>query len=391
MAIYYLDSTITSASGTGDGSTGNPFGKTDDLIHYVLTQISIGAEGDQLVIRGNGTLNHTTPIDFYTWRGNSTGTNNKPVCIRPEYVTGTFTYAMNGQGLYARPVVNNNQPPIAVQWHKAYFQDYSNPTSATVYPFKIGQYCAFVGCTFDGSLQTHTGLISGTANTHVIGCKIIGNRAILNGASHGSYLIVSVDYCNHNHITSASSATNDGPYYTIGGSNGTYYTRNVCIDNLGYVNGFQIPQSNATVVNNTFYGSGTGRAIYVPNTYEHVMNVCNNYIENFGSGIHTNLGNTRPNNQLVAGNCFFNCTDSFGGQWDDDNCIFDFENDAFFNNQTLTSSGVVDAAGLDFTPTDYMGTGFRHGSLAGINLGETFVGAVQKARTIQNVPPRMRG
>ena len=148
MAIYYLDSTITSTNGTGDGSSGDPFGKTDDLIHYVLTQISVGAEGDQFVIRGNGTLNHTTPIDFYTWRGNSTGTNNKPVCIRPEYVTGTFTYAMNGQGLYARPVINYNQPPISVQWHKAYFKDYSNPTSATLYPFRIGQYCAFVGCTF---------------------------------------------------------------------------------------------------------------------------------------------------------------------------------------------------------------------------------------------------
>lgn len=391
MAIYYLDSTITSTNGTGDGSSGDPFGKTDDLIHYVLTQISVGAEGDQFVIRGNGTLNHTTPIDFYTWRGNSTGTNNKPVCIRPEYVTGTFTYAMNGQGLYARPVINYNQPPISVQWHKAYFKDYSNPTSATLYPFRIGQYCAFVGCTFDGSLQTHSGLISGITNTHVIGCRIIGNRAILNGSSNGSYLIVGIDYVNHNHITAASSATNDGPYYTIGGSNGTYYTKNIFIDNLGYTNGFMIPQSNATVVNNTFYGSGAGRAIYVPGTYEHVMNICNNYIENWANGIGTNNGYTRPNNQLVAGNCFFNVTDPYNGQWDANNCIYDFENNAFFNNQTLTSSGVVDAAGLDFNPNKNMGTGFRHGSLAGINLGDAYVGAVLSPTTVVPITPRVRG
>ena len=155
------------------------------------------------------------------------------------------------------------------------------------------------GVLFDGSLQTHSGLISGTTNTHVIGCRIIGNRAILNGSSNGSYLIVGIDYVNHNHITAASSATNDGPYYTIGGSNGTYYTKNIFIDNLGYTNGFMIPQSNATVVNNTFYGSGAGRAIYVPGTYEHVMNICNNYIENWANGIGTNNGYTRPNNQQL--------------------------------------------------------------------------------------------
>lgn len=391
MAIYYLDSTITSTNGTGDGSTSNPFGKTDDLIHYVLTQISVGAEGDQFVIRGNGTLNHTQPIDFYTWRGNSTGTNNKPVCIRPEYVTGTFTYTMNGHGLYARPLINNAQPPTAVQWHKTYFKDYSNPTSSTQYPFRIGQYCSFTGCTFDGSLQTHKGLISGTANTHVIGCRIIGNRAILNGSSNSSYLIVNVDYVNHCHITTASSATNDGPYYAFGGSGGIYWTKNVFIDNLGYGNGLLIPQSNATVVNNTFYGSGAGRAIYVPGTYEHVMNICNNYIENWATGIGTNSGYTRPNNQLIAGNCFFNVTDPYNGQWDTNNCIYDFENVGFFNNQTLTSSGVVDAAGLDFTPNKNMGTGFRHGSLAGINLGDAYVGAVLSPTTIVPITPRVRG
>ena len=384
MAIYYLDSTITSASGTGDGSTGNPFGKTDDLIHYVLTQVSVGAEGDQLVIRGNGTLNHTTPIDLYTWRG-GTGVTDKPLCIRPEYVTDSFTYTMNGQGLYARPIINNNQPPKSVQWHKAYFKDYSNPTSSTVYPFKINQYCAFVGCTFDGSLQTHTGLISGTSNTHIIGCKIIGNRAKLNGASHGSYLITGVEYVNHNHIT--SSATNDGPYYAIGTSVATYHTKNIYIDNLGYSNGFLLPQSNGTVVNNTFYGSGAGRALYLPGTYENGMNITNNYFENWANGIGLNSGYTRPNNQLIAGNCFFNVTDPYNGQWDENNCIYDFENDSFFNNQILTSSGVVDAAGLDFTPNENMGTGFKHGSLVGFDLGDSYVGAVL-GRTF--IPHRMR-
>ncbi len=390
MAIYYLDSTITSTNGTGDGSSGDPFGKTDDPIHYVLTQISVGTQGDQLVIRGGGTLNHTQPIDFYTWRG-GVGTETQPLCIRPENVRDQFTYTMNGHSLYARPLINANQGPKGVVWHSAYFKDYSNPTAATPLIFRINQYSGFVGCVFDGSLQTHQGLIQGSSNTYVIGCKIIGNRAIKNDSANGGYLIYNVEFTNHNHITIASSSTNNGPYYTLGASTGNYWTKNIIVDNLGYTNGVLIPQSNGHVLNNTFYGSGAGRAIYVPGTYEPVMNITNNYIENFVAGIGANSGYTRPNNQLVAGNCFFNVTDTFNGQWDDDNCIYDFENDGFFNNQTLTSSGVVDAAGGDFTPNKNMGSGFRHGSLAGINLGDAYVGAVLSPTTVTPPVPRVRG
>ena len=66
MAAYYIDGTIVSASGTGSGTIGDPWGKTDDLLQYTLDQIVAGAgrgsSGDTVYITGD--LNQTASIDF---------------------------------------------------------------------------------------------------------------------------------------------------------------------------------------------------------------------------------------------------------------------------------------------------------------------------------------
>lgn len=76
MADYYVDGTIVSASGTGSGAEADPWGKTDDLIHYAITQIEAGAgkgtRGDTIyIIAGdvNSTqspwIQQTTTTNFY--------------------------------------------------------------------------------------------------------------------------------------------------------------------------------------------------------------------------------------------------------------------------------------------------------------------------------------
>lgn len=58
MPNYYVDGTIVSATGTGSGTQADPWGKTDDLIHYAVSQIEAGpgkgSKGDQIfIVAGN--------------------------------------------------------------------------------------------------------------------------------------------------------------------------------------------------------------------------------------------------------------------------------------------------------------------------------------------------
>ncbi len=75
MATYYVDGTIVSASGTGSGTESDPWGKTDDLIHYAVTQIEAGAgkgsRGDKIIILAGDVNSTQSP-----WIQQTTATNN---------------------------------------------------------------------------------------------------------------------------------------------------------------------------------------------------------------------------------------------------------------------------------------------------------------------------
>lgn len=74
MATYYVDGTIASASGTGSGTEVDPWGKTDDLIHYAVTQIEAGAGkgacGDKIIILAGDVNSTQSP-----WIQQTTATN----------------------------------------------------------------------------------------------------------------------------------------------------------------------------------------------------------------------------------------------------------------------------------------------------------------------------
>ena len=74
MPTYYVDGTITSASGTGSGTELDPWGKTDDLIHYAVTQIEAGAgkgsRGDKIIILAGDVNSTQSP-----WIQQTTATN----------------------------------------------------------------------------------------------------------------------------------------------------------------------------------------------------------------------------------------------------------------------------------------------------------------------------
>lgn len=75
MATYYVDGTIVSASGTGSGTESDPWGKTDDLIHYAVTQIEAGAgkgsRGDKIIILAGDVNSTQSP-----WIQQTTAANN---------------------------------------------------------------------------------------------------------------------------------------------------------------------------------------------------------------------------------------------------------------------------------------------------------------------------
>jgi hypothetical protein len=70
MAFYYVDGTISSASGTGSGTEVDPWGKDDDLLAYALDQILAGpgasADGDVVTILAGNVNSTTTPMLNYT-------------------------------------------------------------------------------------------------------------------------------------------------------------------------------------------------------------------------------------------------------------------------------------------------------------------------------------
>ena len=66
MGFYYVDGTISSASGTGSGTEVDPWGKDDDLLSYALAQILAGpgssADGDVITILAGNVNSTTTPM-----------------------------------------------------------------------------------------------------------------------------------------------------------------------------------------------------------------------------------------------------------------------------------------------------------------------------------------
>lgn len=346
MATYYVDGSVTSASGSGSGTLGDPWVKTDDLIQYAFDQIVAGAgagsSGDTIVVL-DGTLTNTAKLDLSAFNPSyPTGNNARPIWVKavdPEVIID-WDCGASEFILY---------PYQAINFAGFRFHNFSNGASYTNYPFHLYRYTALINCIFDCAGSQHNTLLSLNTQCAIIGCKFINdNRAIVSGATNGGYIaVISSGVCKDNYFESTSNTANN--YYSFGFSS-THIVNNVFYNETDYVNGNIVFTSGTRCSNNTFYSNTTTKVpcIYNPSSYENAHICDNNYFEGWSKGIYGS-----PNRMVlgwVTGNKGYNNTSLIDSTLvENNNTVYDFH-DSYFKNETLSESGLVDAANKDFRP-----------------------------------------
>ena len=373
MANYYVDGSIVSASGSGSGTIGDPWGKTDDLIQYSLVQIAAGAgagaKGDTVIVLA-GELTNTAPLDPTVWSAGS-GSGNTALTFRAVNPEVLINWEMGATKMIVYPYQG-------VHWFGFRFYNYKEV--GTDYPFKIFRYHTFSNCIFDGYAEPHYGLISGNVSCAIIGCAVVNdNRYQAGGTSHRGYQVnMSNGIVYGNYFESTSTA---GTAYYSHGTGSAHVEGNIYYDTCSYSNGFYVPTQGARFSRNTFYnGSTAAPCIFAPSNYTNSFLIANNYFEGWSDAIKSNSYG-RLTIGRVCGNKGFNNSALVGASLiENDNSVYDFH-DGYWKNDSLAESALIDPANKDFRPKSALvGAGFDSMALNYPNVGggvRPNVGAVE--------------
>lgn len=324
MAAYYIDGTIVSASGTGSGTIGDPWGKTDDLLQYTLDQIVAGAgrgsSGDTVYITGD--LNQTASIDF-------TGYNPQqltPLCLRP--IDSTIVDYDLGGTVFA---TDNNTRGLLV--HLFNFHNFSNTGIA----IRLSSWCGFIRCTFDGADGAHRGMLYHAGASTVIGCKFINdnrsNNLLHQCSGSGNEF--------HYNFYEVNNTSLYGMYIY----SGTFSNNIIKVIN-GRNTGILLPIQGGKIINNTFIGTGnfTGSGIFMTNSYEDQV-IVNNYFEGLYRPLNANISHNAQVQYLVGNKAYNNTTNTL--PTNTEAVVYDYDND-----WALSSTGLTDAASGDYRPNE---------------------------------------
>lgn len=371
MAKYYLDGTLVSASGTGSGTLGDPFGKDDDLLQYAQDQVvagaGIGATGDEYRIV-NGGLNMTAHM---TW---SAGYSYlKPLVVTPHVQDGTQRVDMDLGGFPFTGTVGS--PTTSRGGIYLYFLDFHN-LNASNYSIRTATYSGIYYCNFDGGDGAHSGMLLSSSVTDVVGCRFFNDQRT------GSLLLQGT---NGNKVLDCIFEPNMNGYMAY--SYGSTWKGNIIKPTaaMTYNTGLVLTINGTVAINNTFIGQNQkGSAFYINNSYEDNVLV-NNYFENIYLPVNLS-GPTSHHSaiQLLCGNRGFNNFIPFESS--NDNVINMEEN----NDWSMTESGLVDASSGDLRPNKLLiGAGFDNKSAtkpSGLNLGTPpTIGAVESYPAIPRV------
>ena len=374
MANYYVDGSIVSASGSGSGTIGDPWGKTDDLIQYSLVQIAAGAgqgsNGDTIIVLA-GTITSTaqlTPAAYSPLY--SSGTGARPLWIKAVNPEVVIDWEMGATNLLLYPYQGI---------HFAGFRFYNYKENGTAYPFKIFRYSTFANCVFDGYAEPHYGLIGGNISCAIIGCAVVNdNRYQAGGTSHRGYQVnMSNGIVYGNYFESTSTA---GTAYYSHGTGSAHVEGNIYYDTCSYGNGLYVPTQGARFSRNTFYNGATAApCIYAPSNYHNSFLIANNYFEGWSDAIKTTAG--RLTIGRVCGNKGFNNGALVGALLvENSTTLYDFH-DGYWKNDSLAESALIDPANKDFRPKSALvGAGFDSMALNYPNVGggvRPNVGAVE--------------
>ena len=345
MATYYVDGSVTSAGGSGSGTIGDPWVKTNDLIQYAFVQIAAGSgagsAGDTIVVLG-GTLTNTATLDPTAWL--AVGTNSRPLWIKavnPEIIIDWDCGA-------TQFVV---YPYAAINFAGFRFYNFSDAGSG-LYPFPMYRYNAFINCVFDGYATQHYGLISLSIYCGIIGCKFINDNRYNSASSIRGYAVqMSTGVFKDNYFETTS--TSGTPYYNFA-FGGVHIVDNVFYNTTQYNNGHVVPTQGSRISNNTFYSNAVTKmpCIYNPASYENGHIIDNNYFEGWTCGVKSS-----PNRMClgwITGNKGYNNTDLFDSTLIENNTTIYNVNDAYFENESLLESGLIDPANKDFRPNSLL-------------------------------------
>jgi len=323
MAEYYIDGTIVSATGTGSGTVGDPWGKTDDLLQYALDQIVAGGgkdtTGDTIYVTGD--LNQTASVDFTGYNPQQT----TPLAIRPIEVD-LINYDLGGT-----PFINNTTTRALLIFHVRFF-NFGGNTGA--YPVRSDHFSGFFQCVFDGVGSTGTyGFTYFGPYSTVIGCKFINeNRAVglVSYTSTGGFF--AYNYVEIDNTAQYAMYT----YYTT-------FAHNIVRVKNGRNTGCFLPIATGRYFNNTFYGeNNTGSAIFVSSAYED-QNIFNNYFEGLYRPLNISTNHNANVSYLVGNRAYNNTTNTVPS--DSTTIVYDFDNDF-----AMTESGLIDPANGDYRP-----------------------------------------
>lgn len=362
MATYYVDGSVTSASGSGSGTIGDPWVKTDDLIQYAFVQIAAGSgagtNGDTIIVLA-GTLTNTAQLDPTVWLAGS-GTLTKPMWIKAVDPTVTIDWDMGATNLMIYPYQ-------AVYW--AGFRFYNFKENGTSYPFHIYRYHAFINCIFDGYATPHYGLFSTNVSCSLINCAVINDNRYNGTSSNRGYILsISSGQLFNNYFESTSNVGNSYYSYGLGQA---FAVNNIFYNESTNAAGNHVPTSGARYNCNTFYNaSGSAdTCIYNVNSYENAALITNNYFEGWGNAINTSTGRMCLNH--VAGNKGYNNTYLLAPTLvENDTTAYDFHSD-YFLNETLSESGLIDPTNKDFRPKASLigsGSSWRNQSTPNVGL-----------------------
>ncbi len=345
MATYYVDGSVTSASGSGSGTLGDPWVKTNDLIQYAFDQIAAGAgagsAGDTIVVL-DGALTNTAKLNPSGYNPSyPSGNNSRPVWIKAVDPSVRIDWDCGGIEFIVYPYQ-------AINFAGFRFYNFTNGSAASDVPFRFYRYTALINCVFDCYAIAHESCIALNIQSCMIGCSIINDNRHVGGGTHNGYLVsMSNGVLKDNYFESTTTTGNQ--YYSFGFGY-AHAVNNVIYNKTTYTNGIIVFTSGLRASGNTFYSETATKipCIQNPASYENSHICDNNYFEGWSTGITSGSG--RMVFGWIAGNKGYNNTELFNSTLiENNNTAYDF-NDAYFKNETLSESGLVDAANKDFRP-----------------------------------------
>ena len=342
MADYYVDGTISSASGQGDGSEGNPWGKTDDLWDYCLSQIAaaggVGSRGDNLIVLDGGFSQTTDPdptVVAYTQAA--------MLYVQPNVLDGTQRIPFD---CGTKRVMGTSTNETGIQF---YFCDFTNlsPDGTTIY---IKNYGSVYYCSFDGSGSSHLTVLRLGGQGRVIGCRFFNDgrtSGLFNSGSTGQQVMWNVFEPNLNAYM----------VYTYG----SVFAHNLILPQSGmtYNTGMVLPIQSSRMFRNTFYGATQkGAGFFVATAYESNY-IANNYFEGIYNEINdSGAGQDLNTFEVLCGNRSYNIAST--EMPPSDHAVMMNQN----NEWGMSESGLIDPANGDYRPNkNLINAGWRDDEL----------------------------